>query len=238
MTFHFLVSYLFQLHRPYCESLRLCVHENAHACVWPVRLDLQGSKAFLCLLKLTGLHQTLYDQDTTWQRRAKHKASGKYVQSCHSTSPLPPPMHRKRRHTDNKEWRTSINLMCKASRICPLISWLLYSDLNAETTFKEVKLELNAMFCQWPHASSGFIHVMRLSQVKSERWVRWNHEGFEVTVSSEFSETQMEESQEDVRELSALLKCHGPDDISDSTGSQRSIVITSHLPVQSYLRCQ
>ncbi len=95
----------------------------------------------------------------TWQRRAKHKASGKRAQSCHSTSPPPPQCITKEAIWTRKsrELRSSL-----CSRICSLIPWLPHSDLNTETTFKNSNFKVECHILSVASCVLGF-HSCRAS---------------------------------------------------------------------------
>lgn len=101
------------------------------------------------------------------------------------------------------------------------------------------------MLCPWHHPDCWnpglLVHVTSEASVS----LRWSLKGESERITRDsgwlsalsYSEADMKYSKEDVRELSALLKCHGPD-ISNNRGSQRSTAIASHLSVHSYPRCQ
>lgn len=132
----------------------------------------------------------LYDQDTTWKWRAKHKASGKYAQSCHSISPLPPPMHHYRCHMETKS--RELWSICM-QRFKDLSSCFLIAVIRLmKQPSKKSNLEVNAIFCQRPHASLGFIHVMRLSQRSLKGVLDGIRRDSGWLSAPEFSETQME----------------------------------------------
>lgn len=172
----------------------------------------------------------LYDQDTTWKWRAKHKASGKYAQSCHSISPLPPPMHHYRCHMDNKKQRTLINLHATLQGF--VLLFLDCRNQTYETTFKKVKLRGECHFLSTASCVLGFHSCHASLSEKFERCVRWNQEGFGVTVSPRVLWDP------DGIEPRGCNSHHCWNATALVIFPTVQGVITSHLPVQSYLRCQ